>query len=80
MTQEQVNEIKDAFKVCGYESCDFMQQDGVPVVLDGDVEIHWIDKNLSVDTGDGIKSLAELEVSEDDIYTLIDVISDYSEV
>lgn len=85
LTESDREELMDAFLECGYTVCRFEKIDGEPVVLDseykdGNLEICTIDVKLNVMLSDGTAhKLEDVLTDEDDIYTLVDVISDYSE-
>lgn len=78
-------DLKAAFAECGYNKCNFKEQDGIPVTLDSETEtdnlvINSIDNQLMVELVSGeVKPLADVLNDEDDVERLIDLIVDYSE-
>lgn len=78
-------DLKAAFTECGYDKCNFKEQDGIPVTLDSETEdgnltIVSLDNRLMAELDNGeVKPLVEVLNDEDDVERLIDLIVDYSE-
>ena len=85
ITDKDKEDLYEAFETCGYEECDFVKTFGEPLMLNSiynnePVSIDIISCNLVCQLSGGETVRLEDIISDrDDIDTLINTISDYSE-